>query len=83
MFPTVRPQLWLGVFGCDYGLLTADFLEDSIVLVVVSLYLRMLPLTKENPQTIVYTLLLVSPSTPQKLGELEASDDFSLQRTFG
>lgn len=54
-----------------------------MVLVVVSLYLGMLPLTKENPQTIVCTFLLVSPSIPQKLGELEASDDFSLQRTFG
>lgn len=83
MFPTVCPQLWSGVFGCDYGLLTANFLGDSMVLVVVALYLRMLPLTKENPQTIVYTFLLVCPSIPQKLGELEASDDCSLQRTFG
>lgn len=54
-----------------------------MVLVDISLYLGMLPLTKENPQTIVCTFLLVSPSIPQKLGELEASDDFSLQRTFG
>ena len=66
----------------EWGTQTANFLGDSTVR-VMSLYLKMLLLMKENSQIIIYTFLVVSPSIPQKLGELEVSDDFSFQRALG